>query len=105
MLQKYKNIHFRYFKLENFTNNTKLESWLVDDKQPKSKYLKFHTSDALAYLVLQKFAGTYLDFDVLVTSGENSSNFVCSETENVASSSVVNLDKKQAKKFAAMFIE
>lgn len=106
VLTNYKNVHFKYLNVIDFSKNTPLESWLLSDKLAKSTYVTVHTSDVLRYLTLWKYGGIYFDFDVIVARRlESNSSFVCAEDEHIANGAILSFRGKNGRKIAEMCIE
>lgn len=101
----YKNVHFKYLNMHEFSKNTPLEAWLLTDKLEKSRFKISHTSDALRFLTLWKFGGTYLDLDVIVTKPTDLRNFACAESQKFLNAAVLDLDNEVGKEFASTLIQ
>jgi lactosylceramide 4-alpha-galactosyltransferase len=57
----YPNVYLNYFDLAEFAAGSPLEDFLKSKKLLESNFTVSHTSDALRYLMLWKFGGSYLD--------------------------------------------
>lgn len=104
-LLSYKNVRFKYLDKHEFSMDTPLEAWLMTDTLEKSNFVISHTSDALRYLTLWKFGGTYLDLDVIVTKPMNLRNFACAESKKFMNGAVLNLDNQRGKELALKLIQ
>jgi len=81
-LIKYKNIHLRYFNINDLTRDTPLEEWMEIGYVSNSAYQTSHLSDILRYAVLYKYSGLYLDLDVITIEPIDNikhKNFACLE--------------------------
>ncbi|KAL7041959.1 hypothetical protein ACKWTF_000970 [Chironomus riparius] len=81
-LLKYKNIHLRYFNINDLTAETPFEEWIETGYVSNSPYQTSHLSDILRYAVLYKYSGLYLDLDVITIKPIDSikhKNFACLE--------------------------
>lgn len=105
VITSYGNVKFKYLNIHEFSKNTPLEAWAKTDELEKSEFVISHTSDALRYLTLWKFGGTYLDLDVIVAKPTDLRNFACAESKSFMNSAVLNLDNKQGKDIASMFMQ
>lgn len=65
VIKSFKNVHVKVINAKNFTLNTPLEQLFEKGLNSPSSYLKYHRSDLLRYTLLWKYAGTYLDLDVI----------------------------------------
>lgn len=92
-LLTYSNVHFRYFNIVDFAENTPLELWFREGEILKSEHIVEHESDILRILALWKYGGTYFDLDVVVKKPVTSvgTNFACWEEGGLINSAIVNL--------------
>lgn len=65
ILRSFKNIHIKVINIKNFTLNSPVEGLIQRGLNSFSSYLKYHRSDILRYTLLWRYAGTYLDLDVI----------------------------------------
>jgi lactosylceramide 4-alpha-galactosyltransferase len=66
-LLSYTNIHIRHLNFEKYFMGSPLEEWYKGGALKASRWPRSHASDALRFLTLWKYGGTYLDLDVVVT--------------------------------------
>ena len=66
-LLSYPNIRIRHLSFEKYFVGSPLEEWYKGGALKASKWPRSHASDALRFLTLWKYGGTYLDLDVVVT--------------------------------------
>jgi lactosylceramide 4-alpha-galactosyltransferase len=66
-LLSYPNIHVRHLHFEKYFMGSPLEEWYKGGALKASRWPRSHASDALRFLTLWKYGGTYLDLDVIVT--------------------------------------
>lgn len=66
-LLSYPNIHVRHLHFEKYFMGSPLEKWYKGGALKASRWPRSHASDALRFLTLWKYGGTYLDLDVIVT--------------------------------------
>jgi lactosylceramide 4-alpha-galactosyltransferase len=66
-LLSYPNIHIRHLNFEKYFMGSPLEGWYKGGALKASRWPRSHASDALRFLTLWKYGGTYLDLDVVVT--------------------------------------
>lgn len=65
-LLKYPNIKLVHIDMEKYFSDTPLEDFYKQGKLEKSYWPKSHASDALRYLTLWRYGGTYLDSDIVM---------------------------------------
>lgn len=98
ILESFKNIHIKTINDKNFTKNTPLEKLFETGLNSFSFYLKYHRSDLLRYTILWKYAGTYLDLDVISQKPINTLgyNFAVEQEKNyetlIAGAGAINFD-------------
>lgn len=102
----YPNVKFNYFDLDEFSAGTPLEGFVKSRKLHESLFTHSHTSDALRYLILWKFGGTYLDTDMITRKKLDSvpPNFVCDDTSNGVNGAILNMNLNEGRKFAEKFM-
>jgi lactosylceramide 4-alpha-galactosyltransferase len=66
-LLSYPNVHIRHLNFERYFMGSPLEEWYKGGALKASRWPRSHASDALRFLTLWKYGGTYLDLDVVVT--------------------------------------
>lgn len=93
-LETYPNIHFRNLNLWSYAEGTPAEQWVKTKELLESIFLFEHTSDFLRIVSLYKFGGTYLDLDfmVLQSFADETSNYAGIETHNKLSNAFMNFD-------------
>lgn len=107
-LYQYSNIHFRYFHIEDLTNDTPIEKWIKGGHLNRSKYPVTHTSDVLRFALLYKYSGTYLDLDVIVTRSMDeikSSNFICHEESYELNGAILRISKENSHKIGRLLLQ
>jgi lactosylceramide 4-alpha-galactosyltransferase len=90
----YKNVHLRYFHMEDIIRETAVEEFMSHDVIRNSKWKVLHTSDTLRYALLRKYSGVYLDLDVIVKRPINEiglANFACLEEEDSVNNAIIKL--------------
>lgn len=96
-LLKYPNIQLRRINISNYAENTPLDYWMQEGKVFESSYAASHLSDALRYLTLFKFGGTYLDLDVVVLKNLDLAgiNYSGAEASDAVAAGVMNFAPDQ----------
>lgn len=59
------NVQIRSISLDELSKDTNLHNWVQAKHYEKSKYLVSHVSDLCRVLVMYKYAGTYMDTDII----------------------------------------
>lgn len=92
---RYRNVYVNRLDLIKFSKSTPMENFFKSDKLNSSHFIVSHTSDALRFLILWKYGGTYLDSDVIVQKRLDSvpANYVCDETDNAVNGAVINIER------------
>lgn len=66
-LKSYPNVHFRNSYLPKLVEHTPVQKWFATGKLFKtSAFPPTHLSDFLRFLLMYKFGGVYIDFDLLI---------------------------------------
>lgn len=91
-LLKYPNIHIIGISIEELGEDTSLHQWILEKHYEKSKFLVSHISDLVRILVLYKYAGTYMDTDIisLKPTGRLGTNYAAAESAKVVASGFMN---------------
>lgn len=86
ILKSFNNIHIKIINAKNFTVDTPVELLFEKGLNSFPTYLKYHRSDVLRYTLLWKYAGTYLDLDVISKQPMNTLgyNFAVEQEKNYA---------------------
>lgn len=64
-LTQYNNIQIASSTLEDLAHNSSIESWIKGGAFRESKFLVAHTADIARLLVLDRYAGLYMDLDII----------------------------------------
>ena len=106
-VESYGNVHFNSINLLEFARGTLLENFVRRGELQLSEFVVSHTSDALRYLILWKYGGTYLDADVIVKKRLDSfpMNYACDELTDSVNGAVLNLVGNVGRKVARMFLK
>lgn len=107
-LQSYPNIFFRNIDLWTYPMNTSCDDWFLTGQLFRSKYLNTHMSDFLRFITLSKFAGIYLDMDVIVQKSFDNMARNCAafESEGYIGSSVLHFnDDEIGRRLADMCVK
>ncbi|KAJ9587820.1 hypothetical protein L9F63_018744 [Diploptera punctata] len=92
-LLSYSNIRIRHLNFEKYFVGSPLEEWYKGGALKASKWPRSHASDALRFLTLWKYGGTYLDLDVVVTKTFSGlSNFAGAESNTDVAAGVLNFE-------------
>lgn len=85
-LLAYANVRVAHLDVGRYARGTPLQAWFADGALASSQWLKEHAADALRFLTLWRFGGTYLDLDIVVIrSLDGLRNFAGAESaEDVA---------------------
>ncbi|PNF39914.1 hypothetical protein B7P43_G17240 [Cryptotermes secundus] len=90
-LLSYPNVHIRHLNFERYFMGSPLQEWYKGGALKASRWPRSHASDALRFLTLWKYGGTYLDLDVVVTrSLAGLSNFAGAESNTDVAAGVLN---------------
>ncbi|XP_017755212.1 PREDICTED: lactosylceramide 4-alpha-galactosyltransferase-like isoform X2 [Eufriesea mexicana] len=93
LLQTYPNVRIRHINPERYIKDTPLDQWYRSGVLKRSYWPRSHMSDILRYLTLWKYAGIYLDLDVVVTTSlEHLTNFAGAEDWNQVAAGVIGFD-------------
>lgn len=90
----YKNVHLRYFHMEDIIKDTAVEEFMNHEVIRNSKWKVLHISDTLRYALLRKYSGVYLDLDVIVRKPLDEikqENFACLEDTNSVNNAIIKL--------------
>ncbi|KAG5674648.1 hypothetical protein PVAND_004602 [Polypedilum vanderplanki] len=88
----YKNIHLKYFHMDDIIKGTVVEDFLTHDMILNSKWKELHISDILRYALLRTYSGVYLDLDIIVKRPLDEiklKNFVCLEDKNSINNAII----------------
>jgi hypothetical protein len=91
----YKNVHLRFFHMEDIIRDTVVAEFVTHDVIHNSKWQVLHTSDTLRYALLYKYSGIYLDLDVIVRKSISEialSNFACLEDMDSVNNAIIKLN-------------
>jgi lactosylceramide 4-alpha-galactosyltransferase len=92
-LLSYENVYMYQLDMMEYARNTPLEDFIRSKTLSKSHYVDSHTSDAMRFLTLWKYSGTYLDSDVLVLQSVKKfgTNFAGIQADGLINTAVLNL--------------
>jgi lactosylceramide 4-alpha-galactosyltransferase len=104
----YENVHFKWLDLHEFSIGSPLEDFIKNDRLKESIFIVAHTADALRYLLLWKYGGTYLDSDVIAMKPSDSIplNYACEDVGNFVLNGILNVENNEkGKSFAELFMK
>lgn len=101
VIQALPNVHVKLINSTEFTMKTPVEHLLRKGLNSKVDWQKYHKSDILRFVLLWKYPGTYLDFDLISMKplnvlGTNFAVIQAATTDNPtiqAGAGIVNFDK------------
>ncbi|XP_071452349.1 lactosylceramide 4-alpha-galactosyltransferase-like [Hetaerina americana] len=89
----YPNVRVNRLDLRTYSQGTPMEEWVAGGHLTASKWFMSHASDALRYLTLWRYGGTYLDLDmVLMKPLVGMRNFAGAEGNEDVAAGVINVD-------------
>lgn len=93
-LLNYQNIYLRYLNFKSFIEPTILKDWYKSQRFQATKFLPKHMSDVLRIVLLQKYGGTFLDLDMMVTEQLDtlSRNYLAATNKYSIGNSILNFD-------------
>lgn len=102
VLNSISNVHVKVIDSKEFTKDTPIEHLFQKELNSPENYIKYHRSDLLRYTLLWKYAGTYLDLDVISQKPLKSLNYnyaISQERSSlnkiVAGAGIINFDSNE----------
>lgn len=105
-LLSYQNVFIAHFNMYEMSVGSPLEEFIWSNKLSTSRHKTEHSSDVFRLLLLWKYGGTYLDFDMIVRSELDKfrSNYACPESDIYVDGAILNFDTKEGRNLTEVFI-
>lgn len=109
VIQSLSNVHVKLINSTEFVRGTPVENLLQRGLNSIDDWQKYHKSDILRFVLLWKYAGTYMDFDVISMKSLSTlkTNFAVIQRgkETIeAGAGIINFDKNKTGRKLADFI-